>query len=205
MLLLPISRFMYKSYTIKFLKLMKLKLSILILVSISLYGCYEVPDDFPKADFYSYAPYHKDEMVYFISESDTITYVISNVSEWYNRGKTTCKCGKESVHKDVTFSQTNVENGAQDFNFYIYCGDRAYFNMSLQSHSDLYALNASYTVDYGDEDPWAPSFDESKIFKEFIDDIILTQNDLPTAEVKKGHGLLWFVDASGRRWNSLQR
>ena len=84
-------------------------------------------------------------------------------------------------------------------NFYVYCLDRAIFSVNLE-YQNIYA---SYEIDYSkDEDPWAVSYDESKIFKSFVDEIVLTQEDKPAAKVKKGQGLLWFVDETGRTWTA---
>ena len=174
---------------------MKAKFSILALLAVTLCGCYEVPDDFPKADFYSYAPYQEGDIVRFCHEKDTIAYIVTSVAERYNRGKTNCKCGKESVAKDVSFQRTASEKGPSFFSLSIYCADRAYFTVSLMEFYNILA-------DYTDEDIWSISYDESKIFKAFTDVIILLQNDKPMAQIKKKEGIVWFVDSNGTQWTA---
>ncbi|MCR5049771.1 MAG: hypothetical protein K6A36_01655 [Paludibacteraceae bacterium] len=182
---------------------MKTKLYFMTLFVICVCGCdmYLVPDDFPKEEFYSYAPYQQNEVVRFISAGDTMTYVVSNVSENYNRGRKDCDCGKENADKDVCFSSIN-SNGNDGLRFCITCIDRAMFSVYVQSESKPYNVNASYRIDFFDEDTWSKSYDNYKIFKYFVDEIILSQDDKPTAKIKKGKGLLWFVDAEGRTWTA---
>ena len=133
-----------------------------------------------------------------------MSYLVTEVSENYTRGKKGCKCGKEQIYKDVTFSKEGVnEDGKEEtFVLSLSCIDRNIFNVSLRSYAQSYELNAFYEAGNRDEDIWARSFDNYKIFKSFVDEIVLTQEDKPAAKVKKGQGLLWFVDETGRTWTA---
>ena len=179
---------------------MKTKFCILVLCMILLAGCYEVPNNFPKAEFYSYIPYQDEDSVRFVSEGDTIVYVVKYLMDEYVRGKTNCKCGKESVYRNVSLTNLNQEIGEQVLFFSIDCSDRAEFRIDLWAKS----LNASYVVSYYDEDVWAVSYDETKIFKSFVDEITLLQDDNPAALVKKSQGIVWFIDSNGTTWNSCK-
>ena len=182
---------------------MKTRIILLAFLFAMLCSCdmYLVPDDFPKEEFYSYAPYQQNDVVRFISDGDTLTYIVSNVSEEYNRGRKDCDCGKESASKDVCLSRINSKEN-EELRFWIICLDRAMFSVYVQSESKPYNVSASYEIDFFNEDTWAKSFDNYKIFKYFVDEIILTQDDKPAAKVKKGQGLLWFVDETGRTWTA---
>lgn len=175
---------------------MKQKICLLLLLTFALNGCYEVPDNFPKADFYSYVPYYYNEGVRFICEEDTVIYVVTNTWEEYYRGKTTCKCGKENAYRGVTLTNLYQERGEPVLDFSILCADRAYFSIYLHSKS----INASYKFGYLDEDIWAISYDETKIFKSFTDTLTLLQDDVPAAQVVKGKGITWLIDADGKKW-----
>ena len=176
---------------------MKTKFCILVLFVILLTGCYEVPDNFPKAEFYSYAPYQVGDTVRFAAEGadSTLTFIVEDVYNEYYRGKTNCKCGKENAYREIKFSQGLF--------LLISCGDRARFSVSLYTeYNPIISIDASYNVNYGkNEDVWAVSYDETKIFKSFVDEITLLQDGNPAALIKKGQGIVWFVDASGTTWN----
>ncbi|MBO4690915.1 MAG: hypothetical protein J5621_08600 [Paludibacteraceae bacterium] len=186
---------------------MKTRLFFAALCAVTLSSCnlYYVPDDFPKEEFYSYAPYKKGDVIQFVnSNNDKLVFQIAEVQESYLRGKKGCKCGKEQIYKDVTFSKEGVnEDGKEEtFVLSLSCIDRNIFNVSLRSYAQSYELNAFYEAGNRDEDIWARSFDNYKIFKSFADEIVLTQEDKPAAKVKKGQGLLWFVDETGRTWTA---
>lgn len=159
---------------------------------------YLVPDDFPKEEFYSYAPYHLSDTVSFIAEDGaTCIFVVSEVTEYYHRGERNCKCGKESVEKYVALSDS--ESKELKYEFMLSCTDRALFNICLWANASQ-AYQALYTVDYPDEDIWAKSFDNTKIFKDFLDEITLSQNGKPAALIKKNTGIVCFVDSQGNKW-----
>ena len=182
--------------------LMKNKLYLLALAAIVICGCdaYLVPDDFPKEEFYSYAPYQLGQTVRFVSNEDTLYYTVSGISEDYDRRTKKCDCGKEHVSKYVTFSQPDSERN-EDWILSVNCTDRAIFSVSIYSY-EAQSPFATYEVNYGNENIWSRSFDNSKIFKSFADEIILTQEDNPSAKLKKGEGVLWFVEATGRTWKA---
>ena len=180
---------------------MKVKFYVILILFMSiLTGCYEVPNNFPKAEFYSYIPYQDGNTIRFANEGDTIVYEVAELWNEYTRGKTNCKCGKEFVYRYVSLTNLNSERGEQVLFFSIDCTDRAVFRINLWAKS----LNASYVVDYTDEDVWAISYDETKIFKSFVDEITLLQDDNPIALVKKGQGIVWFIDSNGTTWNSCK-
>ena len=182
---------------------MKTKLFFVVLVIATLSGCdkYLVPDDFPKEEFYSYAPYQQNDVVRFISDGDTLTYIVSNVSENYFRYEKGYDCGKEHASKFISFSSLN-SNKYDRLVFGVTCSDREYFCINLISESMPRDIIALYKIDFFNEDTWSKSFDNYKIFKYFVDEIVLTQDDKPAAKVKKGQGLLWFVDETGRTWTA---
>lgn len=177
---------------------MQTKCFILSLVIILLCSCdqYLVPNDFPLQDFYSYAPYQEGQIIKFESELETATieYTVTSVEESYNRGQRNCKCGKESVDKIIVF-ESNIDT----ILLWVHSMDRAIFEVVLQSNH-LYTLNAEYRVDYSNEDIWAKSYDETKIFKNFTNECTLSQNDKPAAKIKKNEGILWFATSDGQKW-----
>ncbi|MCR5050852.1 MAG: hypothetical protein K6A36_07195 [Paludibacteraceae bacterium] len=173
---------------------MKTKSYLIVLLAIVLNGCdpYLVPDNFPREEFYSYAPYELNDVVRLVNGSDTIEYVVVAMSEDYNRGRKDCDCGEEMVNKHVQFG-TETEK----IDLWIDCIDRKIFEMNMQSGSSN--IDARYEVRISDK---ASSKDDSRIFREFADEIVLQQNGQEVAKVQKGKGLLWFVDADGRKWTA---
>ena len=94
---------------------MKTKLYFMTLLVICVCSCsYYVPDDFPKAEFYSYVPYEKNQVIYFTSDGTSECYVVSDIYENYIRGSLNRKSGKESVTKYATFSKQNSETHPKD-------------------------------------------------------------------------------------------
>ncbi len=176
---------------------MKAKNLLLAVITIAFIGCdkYLVPDNFPKEDFYSYAPYQVGDTVRFAAEGadSTLTFIVEGVYKDYYRGEKHCKCGKEGAYQDIYFNQ--------GLRLSVYCIDRAKFSVSLHTP---HTIDASYIVDYSDEDIWAESYDETKIFKSFVDEITLLQDDNPAALVKKSQGIVWFIDSNGTTWNSCK-
>lgn len=188
---------------------MKIRYFIIALCTILLYSCdqYYVPDDFPKKEFYSYAPYKEGDIVRFTdSANDTLTYIVQMVHEYYIRGEKGCKCGKEQVYKHIEFLDIDrIVDGAEDVAYFsLDCTDRSIFAVELGSYN-LHTTYAFYQVDYERmEDIWAKSFDETKIFKEFTDTITMSLNDKPTAQIKKNEGILWFIDSKRIKWTSVK-
>ena len=188
---------------------MKTRYLLIALCAILFCSCdqYYVPDDFPKKDFYSYAPYQEGDTIFFVNpENDTLTYIVQTAHELYIRGKTNCDCGKEQVYKHIEFLNTEkIVDGAEEVVYLsLDCIDRSIFVVELGLYN-LRTTYAFYNVDYSQtEDIWAKSFDETKIFKEFTDTITMSSNDKPTAQIKKNEGILWFVDSEGIKWTSLK-
>ncbi|MGM9810334.1 MAG: hypothetical protein ACI30J_05650 [Paludibacteraceae bacterium] len=77
--------------------------------------------------------------------------------------------------------------------------DRATFEVVLQSNHQN-ELNAAYRVDYSNEDIWAKSYDNAKIFKDFTNECTLSQNERNAAIIKKNEGILWFATPDDRVW-----
>lgn len=186
---------------------MKTRLFIIALFAITLCACdqYYVPDDFPKKEFYSYAPYQEGDTVTFTNpENDTLSYLVRMVHEHYLRGEKGCKCGKETVNKEIEFQ--NIEKNANEEQevvyFWLDCLDRDIVNITLGSYT-LGKTYALYQVDsHQTEDVWAKSFDNTKIFKEFTDTITMSLNGKNTAQIKKGEGILWYIDANDITWTA---
>lgn len=178
---------------------MKTKNLLLAVITIAFIGCdkYLVPDNFPKEDFYSYAPYQVGDTVHFAAEGadSTLTFIVEGVYNEYYRGERNCKCGKENAYQEIKFSQGLF--------LLITCSDRAKFRVSLYTeYNPNIDIDASYNVNYSkDEDIWAESYDETKIFKHFTEELTLYQSDEPAAKIKKKEGILWFTTSDGTTWN----
>ncbi|MBQ3673004.1 MAG: hypothetical protein II928_00855 [Paludibacteraceae bacterium] len=178
---------------------MKIRLYIIIIICCIVSSCdpYYVEANFPIEDFYSYAPYHQGDTLTFVNQSDcdTIRLQVSLCEEYYQRGKRACKCGKEEVTKYAVLTNDTVQ-----LKLWIDCIDRAIFSIGLKSSQAL-QINALYEVDYSQtENIWAKTYDETKIFKAFEEELILSQENRPIAQIKKGQGLLWLVDSKNNNW-----
>lgn len=175
---------------------MKTKIYLLSLLVTLLCGCdqYLVPNDFPLQEFYSYAPYQEGQIIKLESETETIEYKVTAVEESYNRGRVNCKCGKESVDKTIIF-ESNIDT----ITLWVHSMDRAIFEIVLQSNKKN-ALNAAYRVDYSNEDIWTKSYDNTKIFKDFTNECILSQNERDAALIKKNEGILWITTNDDTNW-----
>lgn len=179
------------------------KLSLIALSAVLICSCdqYYVPDNFPTEKFYSYAPYAKNDSLKFMNDlgNDTLTYVVAGVETFYNRGKKTCKCGKEEVSKFLRLSSET-----ETIDIWIDCIDRAIFYVGLRSDQP-YGVHASYEVDYSKTyDIWATSYDETMIFKEFTNRITLSHSGIPFAEIKQNEGVLWFCTPNGEKWSAIR-
>ena len=169
---------------------------------IVLSGCtnrYFVPDDFPKEDFFSYIPYLQGDVLKFASTDNAIKqFTITALDNHYVRGNKNCDCGKETVSKYAILS-----NDKEELELWICCTDRAIFEVSLKSNISN-SLDAKYETNYTSEDIWSKSYDNTKIFDDFTDNIILSQSGKAMAQIAKNEGIVCFSDTDGETWRSIR-
>ena len=162
---------------------------------------YYVPDDFPKKEFYPYAPYIMGDTVRFTNGDTIISYEVTEAYWMYERGVVKKDGYREIAAKRVLLYRIKGESDCLRFD--MSCADRDEFHMYLECGTFPNLVISRYDILLGNS--WEKSFDNYAMFREFFDEIMLINlSDTPKALIKKGVGIVWFEDYFGTKWTLVQ-
>ncbi|MCR5049620.1 MAG: hypothetical protein K6A36_00890 [Paludibacteraceae bacterium] len=185
---------------------MKVGMLIVIALTTMLCACikeetYPIPDDFPKKEFYPYAPYRMEDTVYFSDGDTTVSYSVDQ-SYWMYEGEVVRKGYiREEARKHVVLSGREGTVGRILLD--MECIDREVFRINLDCGPYPYEVYSKY--EKFSEECEADSTDAFPIFRAFVDEITLTDKyNSPKALIRKGKGIVWFADINGTIWRAVQ-
>ena len=162
---------------------------------------YQEPQDFPKKEFYPYAPYIMGDTVRFTNGDTIVSYAVDG-AYWRYDGRIL------SEHSISEWAQKNVilsgrEGTVGKIQLEITCVNRDVFYIDLACGPYPYAVYSGYRKSARDIE--ADSVDVTTMFRAFVDEITLAdENDTPKALIKKGVGIVWFEDYFGTKWTLVQ-
>ena len=161
----------------------------------------QVPQDFPKKEFYPYAPYIMGDTVRFTNGDTIVSYSVDG-AYWRYEGRILGENNiQENAQKIARLS--GKEGTVGQIELSIACMNREEFHINLDCGPSPYSVHLWYTKDvlYMGAD----TIDVTTIFRAFVDEItLIDDNSAPKALIKKGVGIVWFEDYFGTKWTLVQ-